>query len=424
MENWLLWMAIAVTIATVWALIKRYETRLVLLTSGLVMALISMKPMIAFQQFDKSMTNPALIIAICSAMGFAAVISYTKCDVHLVALLIKPLKKMGIFLLPACAVVTGIVSIAIPSTAGCAAAVAPTLIPLMVRSGIHPAAAAPIVSSITPAFLNPGVSHNVFIAKLSDIPVMDFIRQNASMTVGMSILSAVLLTLICVLYRDYNKANALVATSSEEGSQDSALPKNPNFFYAIASLVPVVILLCASLFAPEMKMSVATAMLIGMVYAIAVTRTRPDEVIKQFFNGMGKGYANILGIIIAAGVFAAGLRAAGVIDVSIHYLTSAQEVAKLGGALGPYLMGVLTGSGDATAFAFNEAVTPHAGEFGLSIESLGYFAAMGGSFGRMSSPLAGGMILVAGVAGVNPMEIVKRSAPAVFTCLVVLYFIA
>lgn len=93
MENWLLWMEIAVTIATVWALIKRYETRLVLLTSGLVMALISMKPMIAFQQFDKSMTNPALIIAICSAMGFAAVISYTKCDVHLVALLIKPLKR-------------------------------------------------------------------------------------------------------------------------------------------------------------------------------------------------------------------------------------------------------------------------------------------------------------------------------------------
>ncbi len=425
MENWLLWMAIVVTIATVWALIKRYETRLVLLTSGLVMALISMKPMIAFQQFDKSMTNPALIIAICSAMGFAAVISYTKCDVHLVALLIKPLKKMGIFLLPACAVVTGIVSIAIPSTAGCAAAVAPTLIPLMIRSGIHPAAAAAaIVSSITPAFLNPGVSHNVFIAKLADIPVMDFIRQHASMTIGMSLLSAALLTLICLLYRDYNKANALSATSTQEGNQDSALPKNPNFFYAIASLVPVVILLCASLFAPEMKMSVATAMLIGMVYAIAVTRTRPDEVIKQFFNGMGKGYANILGIIIAAGVFAAGLRAAGVIDVFIHYLTSAQEVAKLGGALGPYLMGVLTGSGDAAAFAFNEAVTPHAGEFGLSVESLGYLAAMGGSFGRMSSPLAGGMILVAGVAGVNPMEIVKRSAPAVFTCLVVLYFIA
>ena len=145
---------------------------------------------------------------------------------------------------------------------------------------------------------------------------------------------------------------------------------------------------------------------------------------KKFFEGMGRGYANIIGIIIAAGVFAAGLRASGLIDLFVEYLKHANEVAKIGGSFGPFILAVLTGSGDAAAFAFNEAVTPHAGEFGLSIESLGYLAAMGGSFGRMSSPLAGGMILVAGVAGVNPMEIVKRSAPAVFTCLVVLYFIA
>ena len=89
--NWQIAMALIVVCATVWALIKRYETRLVLLTAGLVMALLSMKPMMAFQQFDKSMTNGALIIAICSAMGFAAVV----CDLHLVALLTKPLRRMG-----------------------------------------------------------------------------------------------------------------------------------------------------------------------------------------------------------------------------------------------------------------------------------------------------------------------------------------
>lgn len=115
--TWNVCMAVLVVMATVWALIKRYETRLVLMTSGMVMALLSLKPLMAFQQFDKSMTNPALIIAICSAMGFAAVISLTKCDLHLVALLTKPLRRMGVFLLPACAAVTGVVSIAIPSTA-------------------------------------------------------------------------------------------------------------------------------------------------------------------------------------------------------------------------------------------------------------------------------------------------------------------
>lgn len=59
-------LALLVVCATVYALIKRYETRLVLLTAGLVMTLIAMDPMAAFKQFDKSMTNGSLIIAICS----------------------------------------------------------------------------------------------------------------------------------------------------------------------------------------------------------------------------------------------------------------------------------------------------------------------------------------------------------------------
>lgn len=424
--TWNVCLAVLVVMATVWALIKRYETRLVLMTSGMVMALLSLKPLMAFQQFDKSMTNPALIIAICSAMGFAAVISLTKCDLHLVALLTKPLRRMGVFLLPACAAVTGVVSIAIPSTAGCCAAVAPTLIPLMVRAGFHPAvAAAAVVGPITPAMVNPGISHNVFIAKLADMDVMTFIGHFSPVTFGLSALIIVILTLVCVIYRDYcpNKDMSQFQTAATKTDGLPELPSNSRLLLAVAPLVPVVILIVASLWAPQMKLSVATAMLIGMIYAMAVTRTRPDEGIKQFFNGMGKGYANILGIIIAAGVFAAGLRASGVIDLFINYLTEAQSVARLGGALGPFVLALMTGSGDAAAFAFNEAVTPHAAQFGMTIEGLGYLAALAGGLGRLASPLAGGMILVAGIAGVNPMDIVKRTAPAMVAALIVLYFI-
>ena len=85
-------------------------------------------------------------------------------------------------------------------------------------------------------------------------------------------------------------------------------------------------------------------------------------------------------------------------------------------------MGVMTGSGDAAAFAFNEAVTPHAAEFGMTIPSLGYLATVAGSFGRLSSPLCGGLILVAGIAQVNPMDIVKRSFPVMFVMLLAAYF--
>ena len=102
----------------------------------------------------------------------------------------------------------------------------------------------------------------------------------------------------------------------------------------------------------------------------------------------------------------------------VEALTSANHLARIGGAFGPYLMGVLTGSGDAAAFAFNEAVTPHAAKFGMTIENLGYLAAIGGGLGRLSSPLCGGLILVAGIAGVSPMEVVKRTGPVMFGMLV------
>ena len=136
-----------------------------------------------------------------------------------------------------------------------------------------------------------------------------------------------------------------------------------------------------------------------------------------------KGYGNILCIIIAAGVFAAGLKAAGVIDLLVQTLTNANHLARIGGAFGPYLMGVLTGSGDAAAFAFNEAVTPNAPSFGLQIADLGWLAVISGSFGRLSSPLCGGLILVAGIASVNPMEIVKRSAPVMLLMVLAAYWL-
>ena len=415
------WIACAVVIATVYALIKRYETRLVLLVSGLVMAVLSMQPMMAFKQFDKSMTNGSLIIAICSAIGFAAVISYTKCDVHLVRLLTKPLKKMGLLLLPVCMMITSVIATAIPSMAGLSASVAPTMVPILVRAGFRPSmAAASVGACMMPAYFNPGVSHNPFIAKLAGMDVMTFIGAHGMMTLGLGIASIVLMTIICVIYKDYRPEGFECEFTKNAAAADTEF--KVNILYAIAPLVPVVLLVVVSLWVPGVKISVATAMLIGAMYALAVTRTNPQEATKKFFDGMGKGYANILGIIIAAGVFAAGLRACGVIDLFVQFLTHANEVAKIGGSFGPFILGVLTGSGDAAAFAFNEAVTPHAPQFGMTIDGLGYLAMMAAGIGRMASPLAGGIILLAGVAMVSPLEIVKRTAPAAFLMLLGLYF--
>ena len=54
------------------------------------MCLIAGSPVAPFKAFIKGMTNPTLVPAICSAMGFAAVVTASKCDLHLVKALATP----------------------------------------------------------------------------------------------------------------------------------------------------------------------------------------------------------------------------------------------------------------------------------------------------------------------------------------------
>lgn len=420
--TWIMWAALIVVIGTVYALIKRYETRLVLLTSGLIMCVLSMDPFAAFQQFDKSMTSSSLIIVICSSMGFAAVMNITKCDLHLVSLLTKPLNKLGILLLPCCMIVTGITSLAISSLSGMCAAIGPTIVALMIRAGFKPAmAAATVIASTLPSFWSPGSSHNGFVAQLANWSVMDFVTYTSMRTLLISVVCIALLMVVCVVYGDFKKGGF-----ANEGvnQTDVELPESPNVLWAFAPLLPVVLLFVIAFWFPSIKISVATAMLFGFIYTLIVTRANPTDLIKKFFDGMGRGYGNILGLIIAAGVFAAGLRECGVIDVFVEYLKHSSEVAKLGAAIGPMLLGIMTGSGDAAGFAFNEAVTPHAPEFGMTIPDLGYIAIVSATLGRVSSPIAAGVIIIAGIAQVSPIEVIKRSLPVNIGVMLFLYFIS
>ena len=393
------WIAVLVIIATIYCLIKRYETRLVLFTAGLFLCCISMKPMAALDQFAKSMTNASLIMAICGAMGFAYVVTHTSCDRHLVSLLAAPLKKLGILLIPAATAVTFFVNIAIPSAAGCAAAVGATFIPVMIRAGIRPAAAgAAILMGTYGSILSPGMSHNNFVAGISKMNVMDLISLHTPFSLIMMGIGLVGITIVCLVLRD-NKPTAeeLAAYSAKEGG---APIEKINFLKALAPLVPLIILVLGNKYVPVLKMGVAQAMVLGAIFTLLVSWCDPQKFSKEFFRGMGNGYGDVMGIIIAAGVFAAGLRSAGLIDAFVTALKASNELA----------LAVITGSGDAATFAFNEAVTPHALDFGMQVPNLGSLALISGSLGRTMSPIAGVVILISGLAMVPPIQLVKRTA--------------
>lgn len=418
--------ATVIVILTIAALLKRYETRLVLITAGLAMGIVSLAPHIALANMMKNMTNASMILAICSSLGFAAVVSMTHCDAHFVALLVKPLRKLGFFLLPFCMLIASCVAIAIPSAAGCAAALGPTMIPLMVRAGFKPAiAGAAIIGSIIPSALSPGSSHNVWVAKISNMEVMDLIVQFAPKILTLCALNIIMVTAMIFVFRDYKKRTQEQESETFEvaGTSRSELPERVNILHAIAPILPIVILMLGATCVPALKMNVAEAMIYGTIYTLIVTRANPEQLTKEFFGGMGRGYANILGIIVAAGCFAGGLQAAGVIDALIVQLKESKEIAAIAANFGPFLMGVLTGSGDAAGHAFNQAVTPYAAEFGMKVPNLGVVASLSGALGRMCSPIAGATLVIAGMIKASPLEVSKRMAIPMIVNVILLGFI-
>lgn len=407
------WIAIVVVAFMIYLLVKQYETRLVLVGGGLILCCLSLSPMAGFDAFNKTMTNGALITAICSATGFAYCVTYTDCDRSLVHYLARPIRNIGIILVPMSVIITYFINVAIPSAVGVGAVVGTTLIPIMMRAGIKPAAAAAaILMGTTGSLLSPGLSHNPFVAEMAHMSVMELIQYHANFSLMIGAIGAIGLTIVVYVLGD-NKGEKLVDAGADDGFVPSPIR-------AIVPLIPIVLMLVCTFWLPKVSMGVTQAMLIGTVVCLFVARPDAQVFSKKFFQGMGDSYGEIMGIIIAAGVLAAGLKASGLIDGLIALMVQSNEIAQWGGSIGPFVLSVIMGSGDAGAMAFNQTVTPHAAEFGMQVHSLGSLAFLAGAAGRTASPIAGITILVAGLAKANPFDVAKRTALPMFVAVILL----
>jgi DcuC family C4-dicarboxylate transporter len=423
----LLILGVLIIISTIYFLLKRYDSRWVLLASGVLMAVLAGKPMEAFNAFAKSMTEGGLISSICSVMGFALVMKITECDRHLINLVANWLIKIRPLLIPGATLATFAINIALPSAAGVAAAVGAIFIPLLMSTGIHPATAAAAVKSGTyGSMLSPGLAHNVVVAKLAKMDVMSVIGIHYMADIVSVVIAAIAVTIVAIVLKEHKGyVGSEVAAAAETVTASGGVQTvKANVLYAIVPVIPIVMLvLGATGKVPALKMGVPQAMVIGALIALAVTRKNPVEVTKSFFDGMGSAYAQIMGIIIAAGVFVSGMKAMGLVSAFINAMINSTGIVKLAAAFGPFLLAIISGSGDAAAFAFNEAVTPHAKQFGLEIVNMGSMASLGGALGRTMSPITGATIICAGIAGVNPMEVAKRNALGMVVAMIAAMFI-
>ncbi len=409
-------LASLVVLATIYLLAKRYETRMVLFCSGVLMSLLAGDLLGSFNAFSHAMTETKLFEAIIAVMGFAMVMKITECDKHLINLLIKPLRKAGPLLIPASVLVTLFINTSITSSAGCSAAVGPILIPLMIAAGIHPAiAAACIYAGTYGAMFNPGYPQVNLIVSVSNSTPVAVVANHFWPLLASGVIGAVSLWAIARL-RNEHKGYQLPPEMEIHPESFQV-----NILKALVPLIPIVILVLGSMkVVPAFsKLAISHAMIIGVFCAFAVTRMSPAKLSKEFWHGAGDAFGHVFGIIICALVFVGGMKSAGLIQALMQAMIENPAIAKVSATFGPFILGVVSGSGDAAAVAFNKAVTIHANDFGLSPLDMGSMAAIGGALGRTMSPVAGGLIICSTLAGVSPIETAKRNAPGmILACIV------
>ena len=421
--------AAAVVLVTFVLIIRGAEVRFALLCAGAILVVASGRPGEWFDAFGTSMTQAGLITVILPALGFTAVIRLGKCDLHLVRCLVKPLLKLRAVIIPAAMIATMLIAIAITSAAGVAAAVGVVLIPALVALGVSPAmAAATMIAGTWGAAFSPGSPHPALIGDIAGVPVMDVILAHLKASVPAAVVYAVVLYFVARMLGEDGRLPSAPAVSAPvpDAGHGTGTDAQVNLLRAAMPVLPLLLLIVGL---PQLGVltswlpkgvSVLQAMIVGTVATMLVARLSPAKASKAFFDGMGDAYAGVMGIIIAAGVFIAGLSAIGSIDHLIAALKQAKSVAPVAAMVGPFAIAVLSGSGDAAAIAFNKAMLPHAELLGMTKVALGDIAWVGSALGRGMSPVAAATAIAAGYAGVSVFDIAKRTAlPAVVAAAVV-----
>lgn len=153
-------------------IVRRWEVRLVLAAVALGLHVAAGKVPDFFATLFKEMANPKTILPICSAMGFAYVLKLTECDRHLVEMLVGPLRRVRLLLVPGGIAAAFIVNAAIQSQTGTAAVVGPILIPLLLAGRVKPLTAGAVLllgSSMGGELCNPGSVEIITLANLDQV---------------------------------------------------------------------------------------------------------------------------------------------------------------------------------------------------------------------------------------------------------------
>lgn len=390
------------------------DVRLVLLVGALPLFLATgtMPQMLA--KMVAEMANPATVVPIGAAVGFAFVLRTTGCDRHLVELLLVPIRRVRPLLIPGGIAAGYLINTTIVSQSGTASVLGPILLPLLRAGGLGPAQAGAVLllgASMGGELFNPGAVEMRKLAELTGLTGSDLIRRSA----GLNLLacSAALATFWILSIRRN-------VPTAEERPQDGA--DGPAFrvhlFKAMVPVLPLAILMGdpllgarSPLHAIEGPPRILAAMLIGIVAAGAASPGSIRSLAPAFFEGAGYAYYHVISLIVAASTFAEGIRLSGLIALVIRTIANWPDLAMIAGMVGPWCLAVISGTGIAPAVAVMEFFVPAAGSMGLDPVRLGTVSALGAHFGRTMSPAAAVVMVCSTLANARAAELIRQVAP-------------
>lgn len=441
------YVGIAVTLGAGYLLVKRYNTVMVLLFAGIVMLLLAkalgletflpktVKPS-GFVLFDlfklfqsisaKQLTGVGFIIM--TAGGFASYMNTIGAADSLVRLASAPLKHVkSPYIVMALAYILGqILVMVVPSAAGLAMLLLVLLFPLLTSIGVSPAAAGAVIATTAGLPMGPATGTAILAAKTANLePVIYFVQYQLPLAIP-AIAAAAVTHFFVQRYFDAKNDDVYDTPQQDKKKEIKEAPA----LYALFPLAPIVLLIALSpMVMAGFRLDTVSALLFVWLIAVVVELIRwrdPKKVLSDamsFFKSMGSVFTSIVVLIIAAEMFAAGLRATGLITLLI---SSAQGV---GFGLGMMaivltlivgLITFLTGSG-VGAFSSFAALAPEVAHgMGGSVTLLINPMQFAGGLFRAFSPVSGVIIAVAGAVGISPVALVRRTALPMIVAIIVM----
>ena len=441
------YVGIAVTVAAGYLLVKRYNTVMVLMLAGIVMLLLAVacglesflpkntKPsgFILFDLFKlfqsisgRQLTGVGFIIM--TAGGFASYMNTIGAADSLVRLASAPLQHVrSPYIVLALAYILGqLLIMVVPSAAGLAMLLLVLLFPLLTSIGVSPAAAGAVIATTGGMPMGPATGTAILAAKTANLePVVYFVQYQLPLAVP-AILAAAVTHFFVQRYYDRKNDDIYDVPQMDKKREIKTAPA----LYALFPIAPIVLLISLSpMVIKGYNLDTVSALLFVWLVAVIVELIRwrdPKKVFTDamsFFKSMGSVFTSIVVLIIAAEIFAAGLRATGLITLLIK---SAQGVGFGLGMMAVVLTMIvglitfLTGSGVGAFSSFATLAPEVAKGMGGAVTILINPMQFAGGLFRAFSPVSGVVIAVAGAVGITPVALVRRTLVPMLVAIVVM----